>query len=338
MVRRISMVTLEGDRLVFRFPDVHEEARLAVTFQRTLRIPDDDQHYPLPPGLGAFPLRHLDDYRRRLPKAWVERGGVLMPMHQAEAMWISFRGDYPMAVTVAAGKVNAITGSAMTRGLHRRPQDYLVTPEQPWLDGFCVEKGAIRQFVAMPLGQGYSVEEQISRTAEHGGLQLIVRPLKAASYRRLQRERGDISRRMDLDMFVPYCRLSSDMGLAPGGRMRQEVYEDPFESADWAQKHVSRCFIAIVNGALWAPMTGETPPSVPPTASDYTEAGLPWFEYYNPGAVALPGSDTLAKAKSVKTMSESKGISVLPENQSVDIQRKTRIHPLRPRRVREGSR
>ena len=126
------------------------------------------------------------------------------------------------------------------------------------------------------------------------------------------------------------------MGLAPGGRMRQEVYEDPFESADWAQKHVSRCFIAIVNGALWAPMTGETPPSVPPTASDYTEAGLPWFEYYNPGAVALPGSDTLAKAKSVKTMSESKGISVLRENQSVDIQRKTRIHPLRPRRVREG--
>jgi hypothetical protein len=56
---------------------------------------------------------------------------------------------------------------------------------QPWLDGFCVEKGVIRQFVAMPLGQGYSVEEQISHTAEHGGLQLIVHPLKAAAYRRL---------------------------------------------------------------------------------------------------------------------------------------------------------
>jgi hypothetical protein len=326
------MVTLEGDRLVFRFPRVHEEARLAVTFQRTLRIPDDDRHYPLPPGLGAFPVRHVDDYRRRLPKAWVARGGVVMPMSQAEAMWISFRGDYPMAVTVAAGKVNAITGSALTRGLHRRPQDYLITPDQPWLDGFCVEKGVIRQFVAMPLGHGYSVEEQISRTAEHGGLQLIVHPLKAAAYRRLQRERAHIARRSTGDI----ARRQADMGLAPGGRLRQEVYEDPFESADWDRKHMSRCFITIVNSALWSPTTGETSPSVPPTASDYTKAGLPWFEYYNPGAIALPGSDALAKAKSVKTMSESKGISVLPENQSVDIHRKTRIHALRPRRVREG--
>jgi len=326
------MVTLEGDRLVFRFPDVHEQARLTVTFQRTLRIPDDDRHYPLPPGLGGFPLRHMDDYRGQLPKPWVERGGVLMPMHQAEAMWISFASHYPMAVTVAAGKVNAITGSALTRGLHRRPQNYLVTPDQPWLDGFCVEKGLIRQFVAMPLGQGYSVEEQVSRTAEHGGLQLIVRPLKAAAYRRLQRERNDIARRTAFDA---YC-LSSDMGLAPGGRMRQEVYEDPFETADWAQKHVSRCFITIVNGALWLPMTGEALPSVPPTASDYTAAGLPWFEYYNPGAVALPGSKTLAKVKSVKAMSGSKGVSALLENDSADVQRRIRIHPSRPRRVREG--
>jgi len=236
---------------------------------------------------------------------------------------------------VATGKVNAITGSPLTRGLHRRPQDYLVTPDQPWLDGFCVEKGVIRQFVAMPLGDGYSVEEQLSRTAEHGGLQLIVRPLKAAAYRRLRRKQGDISRR-SADDGIWLCQM--DMGLAPGGRMRQEVYEDPFESADWAPKHMSRCFITIVNTALWSPMTGETPPSVPPTASDYTKAGLPWFEYYNPGAVALPGSDKLAKVKSVKAMSESKGVSALPENQSVDVQRKTKILALRPRRVREGRR
>ena len=327
------MVTLEGNCLVFRFPDVHEEARLAVTFQRTLRIPDDDRQYPLPPGLGAFPLRHVDDYRRRLPKAWVERGGVLMPMHQAEAMWISFGSRYPMAVMVATGKVNAITGSPLTRGLHRAPQDYLVTPDQPWLDGFCVEKGVIRQFVAMPLGEGYSVEEQLSRTAEHGGLQLIVRPLKAAAYRRLQRERVDISRR-SIDDGIFACQ--ADMGLAPGGRMRQEVYADTFKAADWSPKDLGRCFVTIVNTALWSPITGEAPPSVPPTAIDYTKAGLPWFEYYNPEAVALPGSDALAKVKSVKAMSESKGVSALPENHSVEIERRIRIRAPRPRRVREG--
>ena len=74
----------------------------------------------------------------------------------------------------------------------------------------------------------------------------------------------------------------------------------------------------------------------PPTASDYTKAGLPWVEYYDPRAVPLPGSDTLAKVKSVKAMSKAKGVSALPENPSVDVERKIRIHALRPRRVREG--
>jgi hypothetical protein len=41
----------------------------------------------------------------------------------------------------------------------------MVSPEQPWLDGFAIEKGVIRQFVAMPLGDGYSVEEQV--TGDH---------------------------------------------------------------------------------------------------------------------------------------------------------------------------
>ena len=48
----------------------------------------------------------------------------------------------------------------------RDPQNYVVVPGQPWLDGYCVEKGIIRQFVAMPLGQGYSVEEQLTGEPE----------------------------------------------------------------------------------------------------------------------------------------------------------------------------
>ena len=51
-------------------------------------------------------------------------------------------------------------------------------PEQSWLDGYCIEKDIIRQFVAMPLGSGYSAEEQITGEAEHGGIQIIVYPMK----------------------------------------------------------------------------------------------------------------------------------------------------------------
>ena len=56
------MLELKKNSLVFSFPDVHPAAKLTVTFQRTLRIPDDERTYPLPPGLGDFPLRHVDDY------------------------------------------------------------------------------------------------------------------------------------------------------------------------------------------------------------------------------------------------------------------------------------
>ena len=61
------MPTLENDRLVFRFPQIEQDARFSIDFQRTLRIPDSEMTYPLPPGLGAFPLRHVEDHAERLP-------------------------------------------------------------------------------------------------------------------------------------------------------------------------------------------------------------------------------------------------------------------------------
>ena len=40
----------------------------------------------------------------------------------------------------------------------------------------------IRQFVAMPLGRGYSVEEQLTGVAVHGGLQIVAWPMKHERY------------------------------------------------------------------------------------------------------------------------------------------------------------
>ncbi len=42
------MIELNDDQLVFSFPEVHPQAKLTISFQRTLRIPDDDNEYPLP--------------------------------------------------------------------------------------------------------------------------------------------------------------------------------------------------------------------------------------------------------------------------------------------------
>jgi hypothetical protein len=152
------MPTLENDSLVFRFPQIEKDASFSINFQRTLRIPDTEKTYSLPPGLGRFPVRHVEDFSSRLPEHTAGRGGVILPMWQAEAMWMNFRNqgparglDFPVAIKIAAGKINAVSGDAWRPGLHRDPQDYAVSPGQPWLDGFAIEKGVIRQFVAMLL-------------------------------------------------------------------------------------------------------------------------------------------------------------------------------------------
>lgn len=48
------MIEIKRNLLRFSFPEVHPNASMTIDFQRTLRIPDDDQTYPLPPGLGSF--------------------------------------------------------------------------------------------------------------------------------------------------------------------------------------------------------------------------------------------------------------------------------------------
>jgi hypothetical protein len=310
------MITLEHDALIFRFPELHAEAEARIEFQRTLRIPDDDRDYPLPPGLGPFPLRHLDDFAEALPPAWTKRGGVIMPMHQSEALWLNFDGHYPCAVRIATGKIDAVTGETWQRGLSASPQNYIVVPTQPWLDGYAVDKGTIRQFVAMPLGEGYTAEEQLTGTAEHGGIQIEVFPMKPDVYARIEHDAGLDT--MAAAAFESVQLASLDMGLAPGGRMIQEIYDDPYGLAAWETDLSSRCFVSIANSLTWAAITGEAPPTEPPSAADYTAAGLPWFDYYGGDKTALEGAKKLAKLKSVKKMREHKGETPLPENESVE--------------------
>ncbi len=316
-----------NDGLVFRFPEVHPQARLSISFRRTLRIPDDDSDYPLPPGLGDFPLVHVDDFAARLTAGQLERGGVLMPMYQSEAMWVSFDGhsvsrrrDYPFLVKIAAGKINAVTGEDWSDGAHRDPQDYVVVPEQPWLDGYCVEKGIIRQFVAAPLGAGYSAEEQLTGEATWGGLQIMACPMKREAFERHYPQAPDDSYGLaaprECAYAVPAPMETGAMGLAAGGRMRQEIEEDPYDLSDWDLRNTSRCFVHLTNSLVWRKITGSEPPTTPPTAAEYERAGLPWFDYYGDGP-ALDGGERLKKLKSLAQLGTEDGGAPLPENESV---------------------
>ncbi len=311
--KRSKTIELRNNQLIFRFPNVHEDAELRIEFQRTLRIPDDNREYYLPPGLGKFPLSRVDDYPDNLPDTWKEHGGVFLPMYQAEALWINFHADYPMAVKTAAGKINAVTGATWKDELTNTPQDYLVVPDQPWLDGFCVEKGLIRQFVAMPLGEGYTAEEQLTGEAEHGGLQIAVYPMQASIYEARQNER------MQYLSDAPPMQMASlpDMGLAPGGLMRQEIYEDKYGFDAWDTSIQSRCFVHIVNSVQLVHLTGCEPLGKPQTAQDYTAAGLPWFDYYGKDLSALEGAKKLAGLDSVAVAKLKKGKGFLQDNDPV---------------------
>jgi hypothetical protein len=75
-------------------------------------------------------------------------------------MSIHFKSSAPFAIKVWIGGINAISGGrrvesqkeAYERTNVPQHQDYIVVPEQKWLDGGCVDSGLVRQFVATPVG------------------------------------------------------------------------------------------------------------------------------------------------------------------------------------------
>ncbi|MDX2810413.1 hypothetical protein PV406_39705, partial [Streptomyces scabiei] len=165
-----------------------------VRFQRTLRLPETGTH-PLPPGLGDFPIRRVEDYPQTVSAEMRARGGVMLPVYLREAMWLHFGGcTEPAALQVGVGKVCAVSGKPWSGTLARDPQNYVVVPRQPWLDGINSGKGTVKQFVAVPLGLGATVEGQVTGEEVFGGVQLQSFPLndeQLAVWRREERRRAE---------------------------------------------------------------------------------------------------------------------------------------------------
>jgi hypothetical protein len=354
------MIQLEDDELLFQFPDVHPKATMSIHFQRTLRIPDDGRKYPLPPGLSRFVLRHVDDFADSVPPSWITHGGVMFPMYQAEAMWLRFESQtgYPFAVRVAAGKICAVSGDYWSDGLQdtdwNNQQNYVVVPGQRWLDGFAVEKNVVRQLVAMPLGDGYTAEEQLTGAADYGGLQLQVYPMKRDEFaKRFEvtepREESPTLFQIatDAEPFAPFSGIK-EMGLAPGGQMEQTVNRsgDSPDIGDtehasthtkqtvvpseypldvWDTEHTSRCFVHIMNSEHWHAVTGSPPPQPPVSAKTYTDAGLPWFQLYDESQPSVAGSTRLGLLQSVAKVFHTKTGAPLPDNETVEPQTITEL-------------
>lgn len=294
----------------------------AVRFIRTLRLPETGTH-PLPPGLGEFPVRRVADFPDTVPEQWRARGGVMLPVYLREAMWLSFGGTRePAALQVGVGKVCAVSGKPWSDRLSRNPQNYVVLPRQPWLDGINSGKGTVRQFVAVPLGLGATVEGQVTGEEVWGGVQLQSFPLterELTKWREAERRRSERARAITMPggggYGMPAMPMAAQaapapgasarapraaaMGLGVGGSMRQEVYEDDRPLTAWSEEPAGRVFVHLVTPPEWRRITGEEPPPSPVDRAAYTRAGLPWFDYYDQDAEDLAPSDTLEAVKPV---------------------------------------
>ncbi|MEU4314514.1 hypothetical protein [Nocardia sp. NPDC024068] len=292
-----------------------------VRFVRTLRLPEEGT-YPLPPGLGSFPLRRVADYPDTVPEQWRERGGVMLPVYQREAMWLRFGATVPTALKIGVGKVCAVSGNPWSGTLTRDPQNYVPLPRQPWLDGINSGHGTVRQFVALPLGLGATVEGQVTGSEQWGGVQLAVHGLTAAAREAWDREqeaararRAEMRRRANTLPGAGYGSAplaqapagaapaepgaaprrpgASPMGLGAGGRMRQQIFEDTRPVGDYRAEAHGRVFVHLASAAEWQEITGEPAPPTPVTAQAYAAQGLPWFDYYDADAGDLPPAPDL---------------------------------------------
>ena len=314
-------VTLKGDTL-------HFGEGFALNFQRTLRIPDDGKTYPLPPGLGTFPVNKVEDYKDRVPAQWVKDGGIFIPMYQREALWIRFTARHwkPNAVKVAVGKINAVSGKTWTQELTRETEDYMVCPPQPWLDGINSGDGHIRQFVAMPLGMGYTVEGQITGKEEFGGIQIIVYEPKPGKFpdEPPKRDLSHIRQSLTATGAPPPPAPASpaggtEMGLGAGGKMKQKIYPDPHGIDTWDTGNYGRVFVHIVNSMMYRQITGKEAPPTPVSAQQYTANGLPWFDLYDEHMGDIAAPENLQNVQSVKEMDEEKGFKPQQDDSSVNV-------------------
>ena len=302
---------------------------LSIGFQRTTRVPEG-QINDLPAGLGYFPVFKVGDFKSGAPGNWREEG-YFMPMYRQEAMWISFgHPDVPKALIVGAGNINAVTGKPFDpskeklAGKRRKkseleikletPQNYMVVPPQPWLDGWKAEDGKIYQFVAAELGSGETVEGQITGEETAGGIQLIVydpkdgqnlihatRPHEYVTGGFYSGLKGGNLMMCSFSAETPATKsfMARSMGLGRGGEISQKIYPDPHGIEVWKKSPTVVDIVYLVSSEDFKQVTGYEAPPTPVSYQEYQKQGLPWFDLHDQKYKDTKGSGIFEKLKPV---------------------------------------
>jgi len=262
--------------------EVHFGDSMTVTFERTLRVPEDGQAHVVPPGLDVYPLFMVRDYADRVPSSWRDRGGAFIPTFAREALWISFSGRWwrPNAVRVGVDGINAVTGRPLTNELATDPQDYIVVPDQPWLDAYRASDGSVRQFAARLPGDLSTASP--SAQGDHSILiELAVfepapgRFPDAPPKQRFYPE--------DASCAPVQAGNPCEIAVGPNGKMAQRLCPDPYGLETWDGENPGTFCVRLISPGVFREITGEEPPPSPISVDDYNAFGLPWLKPYAEG-------------------------------------------------------
>jgi hypothetical protein len=289
---------------------------LSVGFHRTLRVPDDGGSYPLPPSFGRFPLYACVDYRDRVPQAWTRTlNNFFIPVYQREALWLGFDGQpwHPTAVVVTAGGVNVITGEPWKAPLSGNPQNYVVVPDQPWLDGIRTHAGLVRQFVAVPLGAGFTLDEQLQQGSAAHGIALREHAARPGCFP----DQGPSARTEIAETPRMHSLPAPAMGIGAGGTIKQKIYPDTYGIDCWNGHSTAAAKVYIINSAQFIYVTGRPPPPPVISAADYTRSGFPWFALWDAESGDLGSQSVLEQVKSIGSIDRSRDPQ--HQDQSIDI-------------------
>ena len=389
-IRRLP-VTIHNDQIL-----VGRHTR--VSFYRTLRIPEDGREYPLPAGFGRLPILRVEDYAGSVPEKWLEQGGFIIPLYQREALFLEFAGVpwRPTIGKVSVGRINAISGKEHDLKIRPHRQDYVVIPDQRWLDGINSGQGVVSQFVAMPLGTGYTIEGQITDEERYGGFQLAIfdpragrfpegdpearksaidgrnqRALRVAQEELLKdmppetrtiiqavqdRHYQDAAKvlgisedrilniikavRMELEealgvdgfknvipeahlraergagsfmpgavRFMPAEKAVIEMGIARGGKIKQQIMEDTYGAESWDDAVFRDVVIHIVNSEVYQQITGREAPPSPITVEQYHSSKIPWYSDYKEKAPSLSPVAAFKRILSVGQIDKNRGVA-----------------------------
>ena len=271
----MSDITLVDDHL-------KSGAGLVVSFQRTLRVPEDDRSHPLPPTRGRFPVRAVADFAHRLPTEWRGPHHFFLPMYQREALWLALDAPSwrPCVVKIGLGGFDAVSGEPWEPRLAAGDQDYLVCPPQLWVDGVNARSGEVRQFVATPLGRRGTIESQLRGVDKVGGIQLAVFEPRPGKFPDEPPDGGDDESELP--------QSGGELGVGAGGLIRQKIYADPHGLETWRESPSAEVFVHLLNSAEYRDVTGVDPPATPVEVQSYLDAGLPWFTMYHDDFDAVP--------------------------------------------------